>query len=251
MSDRSSLQLCVYSVGEDDRAAVLEAIDEEGMELVLGGKGDDPASLALGQRYRVDETALSQANDLLVTLLQRAPSAAFKLWQDPEGPHDGQFVAHFPGVGTYESGCDADGTPQISVAEIIARLTAAPAGTVVHEWLDGEGTRSWASRCSPPSRATSSTTAGEAAPAQPTPLSARLQEKTPMTSTEPAARPSTVVWDDYPLRCSDDPVKTDLELIHTTCGRRLCDVEHDDTLPALAGMVTEHAARCTTGWVGR
>ncbi len=53
-----------------------------------------------------------------------------------------------------------------------------------------------------------------------------------------------VPWDDYPMRASDDPVKRDLELVHAACGERLCDVEHDDTLPVLAGVVTDHEAAC-------
>ncbi|MFF5019047.1 hypothetical protein [Streptomyces sp. NPDC001165] len=63
-----------------------------------------------------------------------------------------------------------------------------------------------------------------------------------VVSTTPAAL--GVSWDDYLIRISDDPAKRDLELIHTACGQRLCDIEHGDTLPPLVGMVEDHAAKC-------
>ncbi|QDN54276.1 hypothetical protein [Streptomyces sp. S1D4-20] len=63
-----------------------------------------------------------------------------------------------------------------------------------------------------------------------------------VASATPAA--SGVRWDDYPIHISEDPAKRDLELIHTACGQRLCDVEHGNTLPQLVGMVEDHAAEC-------
>lgn len=46
--------------------------------------------------------------------------------------------------------------------------------------------------------------------------------------------------DEYVLTASDDPVKTDLELIHTPCGERLCDAEHEDSLGVLARVASDH-----------
>lgn len=42
------------------------------------------------------------------------------------------------------------------------------------------------------------------------------------------------------LRCSNDPVKTDLEVICERCGGHLCDAEHGDTLKVLVAVATEH-----------
>ena len=56
-----------------------------------------------------------------------------------------------------------------------------------------------------------------------------------------------VPWDDYPMRASGDPAKSDLELVHAACGERVCDVEADDTLPAMAAMAAEHEASCPDG----
>ncbi|MFF6829931.1 MULTISPECIES: hypothetical protein [Streptomyces] len=61
-------------------------------------------------------------------------------------------------------------------------------------------------------------------------------------SNDPMAQ--DVPWDDYPMRRSADPAKRDMELIHDACGEHLCDVEHGDTLPVLAGVVTDHDAAC-------
>ncbi|SIH34610.1 Uncharacterised protein [Mycobacteroides abscessus subsp. abscessus] len=42
------------------------------------------------------------------------------------------------------------------------------------------------------------------------------------------------------LRCSTDPVKTDLEMICELCEGHLCDVQHEDTLDVLVSVATEH-----------
>ena len=62
---------------------------------------------------------------------------------------------------------------------------------------------------------------------------------------------SNVPWDDYPMLASDDPAKRDLELVHTPCGEHLCDVQHRDILPVLAGVVTDHEAVCPQGRASR
>lgn len=49
----------------------------------------------------------------------------------------------------------------------------------------------------------------------------------------------------YVLRAATDPVKQDLELIHTTCGSRVCDAEHNDSLDVLVHMAGAHAAGCS------
>ncbi|WP_431983795.1 hypothetical protein [Streptomyces qinglanensis] len=51
-------------------------------------------------------------------------------------------------------------------------------------------------------------------------------------------------WDDHPMPASADSVKTDLELTHTGCGERLCDVEAGDTLLMLIEMVADHETTC-------
>ncbi|MFJ2217904.1 hypothetical protein ACIQVO_36185 [Streptomyces sp. NPDC101062] len=48
----------------------------------------------------------------------------------------------------------------------------------------------------------------------------------------------------YVLRAAADPVKRDLELIHTTCGSHVCDAEHDDSLDVLVHLAGAHAAGC-------
>jgi hypothetical protein len=63
--------------------------------------------------------------------------------------------------------------------------------------------------------------------------------------TAPTSTEAAVNWADYVLRGSDDSVKTDLELVHTVCGCRLCDAEHDDTLLVLMAVAAGHDAECT------
>lgn len=45
----------------------------------------------------------------------------------------------------------------------------------------------------------------------------------------------------FEFRASEDPVKTDLELICTRCGEHLCDAEHGDNLSVLARVAENHA----------
>ncbi|MCG7522859.1 hypothetical protein MHW47_00115 [Streptomyces sp. OfavH-34-F] len=136
MSESSPLQMFVYSVHESEAKAVLEVMKEEDLDL-----GSSTHGLVLGRRYGIDETPLSGAYDLSTALLQRAPSAVFKLWQHPVGEDDGRFVAHVPGVGTFGAGCDSEGTPRISVPELISQLADAPEEMTVREWLAGPGTK--------------------------------------------------------------------------------------------------------------
>ncbi|MEO3976694.1 hypothetical protein [Streptomyces sp. CAU 1734] len=65
-----------------------------------------------------------------------------------------------------------------------------------------------------------------------------------MTNTVTETSPDPGSLQHYVLRASTDPVKHDLELIHTTCGSRLCDAEHDDSLDVLVHVAGAHAANC-------
>jgi hypothetical protein len=139
MIDRSRLQMFVYFVHESEEQAVLEVMAEKG----LGPEWSDDqgaSALVLGQRYGIDETPAGSWDDLATALQRRAPSAVFKLWQDPHYSADGHFVAHVPGIGTCTTTCDSDGTPHTSVPDLITQLANAPTGITVHEWLAGPGT---------------------------------------------------------------------------------------------------------------
>ncbi|WP_327378707.1 hypothetical protein OG393_32855 (plasmid) [Streptomyces sp. NBC_01216] len=141
MSDRSPMQLFVYAVHEDEEAAVLRAISDEALGLEWGDTEEpEPARLVLGACYGIHETPLGSSDDLATALQEQAPTAVFKLWQDPHwSGADGHLVAHVPGVGTYETGCTAEGAPHTDVADLIKQLSAVPAGTTVQDWLAGAG----------------------------------------------------------------------------------------------------------------
>lgn len=141
MSDRSPLQMFVYSVHESEVQAVLEVMDEEGLDLEWSDEDQGASALVLGRRYGIDETPIGSSRDLAAALQQRAPSAVFKLWQDPHYSSDGHFVAHVPGIGTYTAKCDSDGTPHTLVPDLITKLTNEPVDITVHDWLAGPGTQ--------------------------------------------------------------------------------------------------------------
>ncbi|GAA2970210.1 hypothetical protein GCM10010519_01800 [Streptomyces lactacystinicus] len=141
MSDRSSLQVRVYAVHEDEQDAVLRAFADEELALDWGDTEEpDPAPLVLGECYGAHEMPLGSSDRLAATLQAQAPTTVFKLWQDPHwSGADGHLVAHVPGVGTYETGCTAEGVPHAGIAGLTKQLSALPAGTSVQDWLAGAG----------------------------------------------------------------------------------------------------------------
>ncbi|MYZ33743.1 MULTISPECIES: hypothetical protein [unclassified Streptomyces] len=139
MSDRTPLQLYVYAVDDNDRPAVLEAIAEFSLALEWGQGETPPRHLELGRCYGVHEATLGSSDDLANLLRSSAPSAVFTLWQDPYMTADGHLVAHVPGVGSYETGCDAEGTPHVDAVGLAARLGRLAEDATVRDWLSGDG----------------------------------------------------------------------------------------------------------------
>ncbi|MEU8759430.1 hypothetical protein [Streptomyces sp. NPDC048659] len=141
MSDRSPFQLYVYAVHEDEQDAVLRVIADEELGLDWGDTEEpEPKSLVLGSCYGAHEMPLGSSHRLAEALQAQAPTAVFKLWQDPHwNGADGHLIAHVPGVGTYETDCTADGAPHVGVAGLAKQLSGVPAGTSVQDWLAGAG----------------------------------------------------------------------------------------------------------------
>lgn len=83
MSDRSALQLYVYAMPDEDRAAVQLGIDDNCLEPY----DDSSNGIVLGMRYLTEEVPVGSAYDLAVHLLTKAPGTAFELWQDPVFQH--------------------------------------------------------------------------------------------------------------------------------------------------------------------
>jgi hypothetical protein len=121
VSDRSALQLYIYAMPAEDEAAVQLAIDDNCLEPY----DDSSSGIVLGMRYLTEEVPVGSAYDLAVHLLTKAPSTAFELWQDPVFEHAGRYVAHLPGIGTYEGMCDSYGSPLVKLTEVLDALTMA------------------------------------------------------------------------------------------------------------------------------
>lgn len=137
MSDRSSLQILVYSIDDQDREEVSATLAEHG--LLPGWDGETSAPLALGTCYGAHESPLGEVRELVREMQEQAPSAVFEAWQDPHPTADGEYFAHVPGVGTYTADCDAQGNPHADVAALTEHLAGLPAGTSVRQWLAGDG----------------------------------------------------------------------------------------------------------------
>ncbi|MFH0246398.1 hypothetical protein ACGRHY_29155 [Streptomyces sp. HK10] len=135
MSDRSPMQLRVYDVSPEDAPAVVQAIEDACLDCPWDRGQASPTALALGELYGTDETPLGSAVELAAQLLATAPSAAFVVWQDPHYTANGVYIAHVPGVGTYEAPCDVDGKPQLAVRDLIGHLSGLSASTSASELL--------------------------------------------------------------------------------------------------------------------
>ncbi|WP_415954360.1 hypothetical protein [Streptomyces sp. KLOTTS4A1] len=122
MSDRSALQLYIYALPEEDRAAAQLGIDDNCLEPCEPSSSD----ITLGVRYQTEQVPVGSAHGLAVHLLASAPGTAFELWQDPVFEHAGHYVAHLPGIGTYEGPCDSHGSPLVKLTEVLDTVATAP-----------------------------------------------------------------------------------------------------------------------------
>ncbi|MET7490205.1 hypothetical protein [Streptomyces sp. NPDC005538] len=143
MSSQSPLQVIVYDSPEHEHPAVCRAIEsfELGTDWGLPGglTKTKQATLHLGQAYGNHNAPLGTSDDLAARLRADAPDTTFLLWQDPYFEEaDGHYVAHVPGVGDFESSCNANGAPQITMFGLVASLREAPALTT-EQWLAGPG----------------------------------------------------------------------------------------------------------------
>lgn len=143
MSSQSPLQVIVYDAPEHEHPAVRQAIDSFDLATDWGLPGGLAKSkqviLHLGQVYGTHDAPLGSSDDLAARLRADAPDTTFLLWQDPYFEEaDGHYVAHVPGVGDFESSCNANGAPHIDLSELIASLRETPALTTA-QWLAGPG----------------------------------------------------------------------------------------------------------------
>ncbi|MEV6781927.1 hypothetical protein [Streptomyces sp. NPDC051098] len=139
MPDCAPFQLYVYDVAPGEEAAVLEVIagvedmEAEDPVAALGG-----SLLVRGMRYATDDAPFSTAQEVAADLTERAPTAVFELWLDPQHEYGGYYVAQVPDVGTYEGACDSLGAPYVSLLLLLDSAAAAPDGTTVRDWIQAE-----------------------------------------------------------------------------------------------------------------
>ncbi|MFE9250854.1 hypothetical protein [Streptomyces sp. NPDC007088] len=142
MSSQSPLQITVYASPEHEHVAVRRALDSFGLATDWGLPSPtlpDQITLRLGERYGTHHAPLGTSDNLASRLRAEAPGTAFLLWQDPYFEEaDGHYVARVPDVGDFESPCNANGTPNIDLSELIVILRQTPTLTT-EQWLAGPG----------------------------------------------------------------------------------------------------------------
>ncbi|MFE1781106.1 hypothetical protein ACFW9F_00565 [Streptomyces sp. NPDC059506] len=142
MPSQSPLQITIYESPEHERSAVRRAIESFDLATDWGmppihGRTSDP--LRLGESYGNHHAPLGASDELAARLRKDAPATAFLLWQDPYFEEaDGHYVAYVPGVGAFESSCNANGCPHVGLSDLITSLATASTLTVA-QWLAGPG----------------------------------------------------------------------------------------------------------------
>jgi hypothetical protein len=139
----SPLQVIVYNSPEHEHPAVRRAIESFGLATDWGLPGSltktKQITLHLGETHGTHHAPLGASDDLAARLRADAPDTTFLLWQDPYFEEaDGHYVAHAPGVGDFESSCNANGAPHINVSKLAASLRETPSLTTA-QWLAGPG----------------------------------------------------------------------------------------------------------------
>ncbi|MFF7953923.1 hypothetical protein [Streptomyces griseorubiginosus] len=143
MSSQSPLQVTIYDSPEHEHPAVRQAIESFDLStdwgMPAGRARTTPASLRLGESYGNHHAPLGASDDLAARLRKDAPATTFLLWQDPYFEEaDGHYVAYVPGLGGFESPCNANGSPHIELSELAASLRETP-NLTAEQWLAGPG----------------------------------------------------------------------------------------------------------------
>lgn len=126
MCDTTSLQLYVYRCPATQVRAVLDVLDERGVELGPGAEHGDPPGLYLGETYCDRSSYGDQPKDLAVELIAAAPDTVFRVWTAPTALWLGCGVIYTPELGQFVYESDPDGEPQFTAAQVFTALTAGP-----------------------------------------------------------------------------------------------------------------------------
>jgi hypothetical protein len=109
MSDRSYTAITVYACPEQQRVAVLAAIEEH-----LGIQIEPGETLQLGERYDVEELVLGYDEPLATALAEISPDICFDLQQEPKYEFLGSRHIQVPGLGLTSFSCSSEGEPFVS-----------------------------------------------------------------------------------------------------------------------------------------
>jgi hypothetical protein len=127
MGDRTDFQLIVYDCPDDQRAAVVEILNDHDLdfEYELGSGQRSHSELFLGRTY-TSHSYGALSDDVGAQLVERAPGATFACWTSPAYEYLGSAVMYAPDLGTFTGDCDADGTPLLGQDALRRTILAAP-----------------------------------------------------------------------------------------------------------------------------
>lgn len=143
MSDRSYAQVVVYDCPTDQRdaarAAIFEAFGTESInelptidrmpgsvDVMAAGRFVPATALAPGDRYGDDECALDMNETIADALIKAAPGVIFATWVDPKYEYPGALTMYAPGLGRFDTYCDAEGNATITGYAVKKLMAEAP-----------------------------------------------------------------------------------------------------------------------------
>jgi hypothetical protein len=121
VGDRTPFQMTIVDIDPEDVDAVIEIINQYTLGIDWEGYADDHMELILGVTYCDDEITVGSAADIAEALQMNAPSAAFKLWEDPY-LYLGDYWAFAPGLEVYRADCSHEGQPCWTATDITRLL---------------------------------------------------------------------------------------------------------------------------------
>jgi hypothetical protein len=126
MGDRTNCQINVYSCPPEQVAAVLEIIEEHLGDNDYGEHTKRPHLLELGERFGAWEASCGSSDEIASAMEDRAPGAAFYVWEDPKYEWLGSANAYSPTLGSWGAECDADGQGVWTRGEILSLIDKHP-----------------------------------------------------------------------------------------------------------------------------
>lgn len=116
MSDTCNAALSVTDCPEDQRAALLAAVEELDMGSEAYDSPEDTTAPLLSWGWNDAQLDLNET--IAAALIEAAPGATFTTYAEPAYEYPGCVTMYAPDLGRFDGVCDADGVPYVTATEL-------------------------------------------------------------------------------------------------------------------------------------